>query len=101
MSLYIKEMDMPKEGESIIMVLEPSGKVISRLLRDSGTKAIALADKQAVEIPTPHGRIIDASELDKCWEEKEDISEDVDYKILYKCVLAISKYAPTILEAER
>ena len=57
-------------------------------------------DCPLIEIPTPHGRLIDASELDKCWEEKEDISEDVDYKILYKCVLAISKYAPTMLESE-
>ena len=55
---------------------------------------------EALQIPKGHGRLIDASELDKCWEEKEDISEGVDYKILYKCVLAISKYAPTILEAE-
>ena len=98
MSILIKRMDMPKEGEMHRINIYDNGNVyvttINRLYETE------MKDIEAIQIPTPHGRLIDASELDKCWEEKEDISEDVDYKILYKCVLAISKYAPTILEAE-
>lgn len=99
MSILIKGMDMPehcyecllRQGNCCLLLYEavPPTVPLKRL-----------ADCPLVEIPTPHGRLIDASELDKCWEEKEDISEDVDFKILYKCVLAISKYAPTILEEE-
>lgn len=92
MSILIKGIDLPKNNPQTI-VLDTDGKAY----RKEGAEWIKY---QAIQIYRPHGRLIDASELDKCWEEKEDISEDVDYKILYKCVLAISKYAPTILEAE-
>lgn len=99
MSILIKGMDMPISCEKCPLCYDYLCCSIDNSLhmflynRHPGCPLI--------EIPTPHGRLIDASELDKCWEEKEDISEDVDYKILYKCVLAISKYAPTILEAEK
>ena len=98
MSILIKGIDMPKScGECRFESAQYVNNYCRRTFCSLG------ADYEhcpLVEIPTPHGRLIDASELDKCWEEKEDISEDVDYKILYKCVLAISKYAPTMLESE-
>ena len=86
MSIILKGIDMPKDIDELRLIINGM--------------SIAIEPTKAIQIPTPHGRLIDASELDKCWEEKEDISEDVDYKILYKCVLAISKYAPTILDEE-
>ena len=86
MSIILKGINMPKDIDELRLIINGM--------------SIAIEPTQAIQIPTPHGRLIDASELDKCWEEKEDISEDVDYKILYKCVLAISKYAPTILDEE-
>ena len=86
MSIILKGINMPKDIDELRLIINGM--------------SIAIEPTQAIQIPTPHGRLIDASELDKCWEEKEDRSEDVDYKILYKCVLAISKYAPTILDEE-
>lgn len=105
MSIIIKGMDMPKDGESIIMVLEHSGKAISRLLWDGGTKAKALDDTQVISIPTPHGRLIDA---DKARAEFREWTEDewnkqaspVSWAYAYEDVIDYLDDAPTILEAE-
>lgn len=98
MSIIIKEMDMPKEGESIIMILEHSGKVISRLLSDGGAKAKALEDTKAILIPTPHGRLIaEGSVLDQVENAYQM------YNFYGADLQKIKRYfanAPTILEAE-
>lgn len=84
MSLIIKDVDMPKSGESI-----------------------TYSSKEIIEIPTPHGRLIDADFLldtirygaegraicDKC------ISRDCQ-NCAIKSVYRIIREAPTIIEAE-
>ena len=102
MSIILKGIDLPeKENRMYMMELYADGHCSVAKIENGKCYELTIpSETEAIQIPTPHGRLIDASELDKCWEEKEDISEDVDYKILYKCVLAISKYAPTMLESE-
>ena len=58
MSLYIKGLDMPKDGNEVFIIIKPNGEV-----RDYHN--ILLTNVQAVEIPTPHGRLIDEKEVSK------------------------------------
>ena len=82
MSLYIKGLDMPKdESEEVFIIIKSNGEV-----RDY--HGILLTNAQAVEIPTPHGRLIDGDRL------KAKLSNNID-EVLWEIY-----HAPTILEAE-
>ena len=77
MSIILEGIDLPKDGNEVFIIIKPNGEV-----RDYHN--ILLTNAQAVEIPTPHGRLIDADKIFTYshWEEQ-----------------AVSE-APTILEAE-
>lgn len=60
MSILIKGMDMPKDGEMLCINIYPSGTVCINL--DRKCKRVA----NAVPVP-PHGRLIDADALDKAF----------------------------------
>jgi hypothetical protein len=84
MGVYIEGLDMPKEGEHIIALIKNDGKVFYFEQDIETTTCKIMKDTEAIQIPTPHGRLIDANKIFTYshWEEQ-----------------AVSE-APTILEAE-
>ena len=77
MSLMLKGIDLPKEGEEITLAIFHDGDIVSY-------KYWLPKEAEAIQIPTPHGRIVDVKELEK------------DGSIAWKVALA-----PTILEEEK
>lgn len=89
MSLIIKGMDMPKDDDMNITITKDG-----RIYWDNKYHMIA----QAVEIPTPHGRLIDADEMqDKAY--KRYFNNTISSYGMFEVNRAIDN-APTILEAE-
>lgn len=104
MSLLIKGMDMPKNGEMLCINIYPDGKVSRNL--DLACAKIA----QAVELP-PHGRLIDIDETVAQLQEMSDvIGEAFPYdsrerrlgieKGLADARRYLLELAPTVIEAE-
>ena len=83
MSLIIKGMDMPKECKGIELVFIPKdGDIIYN------SESMSIGAEQIVEIPTPHGRLIDRDDIYiGRWDIDSDLAEQI-------------QNAPTILEAE-
>ena len=85
MSLIIKGVDMPKtEYEEVIIRIKHTGEVC-----DANNMHLYA---KAIEIPTPHGRLIDADEFiesNECCGWIEDMTFET-----------FNKLTPTILEAE-
>ena len=77
MSIILKGIDLPKEGEEITLAIFHDGDIVSY-------KYWLPKEAEAIQIPTPHGRIADVKELEK------------DGSIAWKVALA-----PTILEEEK
>lgn len=91
MSLIIKGVDMPKSGEiTITFASDENGKNTIALILDSNGNPIE--HKGVVEVPTPHGRLIDADEIEKCVHEWYDVGEYVFADTI--------RNADTIIEAE-
>ena len=91
MSIIIKGMDMPNSGSIVVEIL-PNGKVFPH------TKGISF-HHEAIQIPTPHGRIIDGDKL--CKDFETYCSGECDCCVFeknYNCGLIA--LAPTILESE-
>lgn len=79
MSIILKGIDLPKDGEEITIEISKDGlRVYSTHLKE--------ADVEAIQIPTPHGRLIDESDLTDELTELNDLN--------------LENIAPTILEAE-
>ena len=126
MGVYIKGMKMPKDCESCFMVnscennyymlVEDSGNYIPRFVKENCP---------LVEVPEPHGRLIDAGSLNKFMQEEimrmtdiERISSSIDscptrsekikeFRVNYALIYGLAeaskianKNAPTIIEAE-
>ena len=90
MSIIIKGLNIPKaSNEDCMAVIRSNGKVE---VWQTGYKERTV---EAIQIPTPHGRIIDASKLIKSYMKgtKTDIDDFYD-------TIDIIDNAPTILEAE-
>ena len=93
MSILIKGIDMPKEkDEALLLLILGDGTVAEKIGSDRYEE---MANTKAIQIPTPHGRLIDASELIKSYMKgtKTDIDDFYD-------TIDIIDNAPTILEAE-
>ena len=93
MSIILKGIDMPKNGEMHRINIYDNGNtyiITSNILYETDRK-----DVEAIQIPTPHGRLIDADALEL---EKEVELAD-DWKTAHEIANCV-KYAPTILEAE-
>lgn len=88
MSVLIKGMEMPKD-DYVVMTLYPSGDCY---LYYKGCGGIA-KKAEVIEVPTPHGRLIDAS---KCRPYFYDHLDDLHMEI---AEIAIEEM-PTIIEAE-
>lgn len=77
MSLIIKGVDMPKSGESM-----------------------TYSSKEIIEIPVPHGRLIDADKLNKKLERHRDMCGDIEMQYGIDMAIRILNNTPTIIEAE-
>ena len=89
MSVLIKGMKMPKNGEiTIAFASDENGKNTIVLILDSNGNPIE--HKGVVEIPTPHGRLIDANYING--------SGLIDWQ--KSIVKAEISQAPTVIEAE-
>ena len=87
MSIILKGIDLPKEGEKITLAIFHDGDIVSY-------KYWLPKEAEAIQIPTPHGRLIDGDELKSI---KSIQSAD------FNSIETIQKWidnAPTILEAE-
>ena len=94
MSVLIKGMDMPKDCWSCPMMKRFCGET----LIDIKDSFIRLSNCPLAEIPTPHGRLIDANKLAKVIEDamnREDYPLDEAVEILGEIYVA-----KTIIEAE-
>ncbi len=96
MGVYIEGLDMPKEGEHIIALIKNDGKVFYFEQDIETTTCKIMKDTEAIQIPTPHGRLIDSSELIKSYMKgtKTDIDDFYD-------TIDIIDNALTILEEEK
>lgn len=92
MSIILKGIDMPKEGEHIVTLIKSNGKCSYWKQETEYGICEPMQTVEATQIPTPHGRLIDADAL------KESI-EEVDRPSGYTALVHI-QYAPTIIEAE-
>lgn len=92
MSILIKGMEMPKHGEGVCLIVtnfENCGSPVAMLVDRESILPKDFYD--AIEIPTPHGRLIDADRfLD--WLEEFHPNDVV--------IMSGVKNAKTIIEAE-
>ena len=106
MSLLIKGVEMPDSclncrfRTTILKnVLSPTGRTSVYACLIGGMELNIIATKRhkdcpLVEVPTPHGRLIDADELIRC------IEHAFGDKDIVKLVANIIERQPTIIEAE-
>ena len=67
-------------------------------MRISQTQPMDIESYPSIEIKEPHGRCIDADELEKVV-EKMVICDSYEYTIAHEMVKKLLKMAPTVLEA--
>ena len=88
MSILIKGIDLPKDKDRIYLLIE--GNKCFNALDPLQTLA------EAIQIPTPHGRIIDEKELKT---KIHDVT--LEGGVLHGCIdKTVIHEVPTILEAE-
>lgn len=105
MSVLIKGMEMPKNGEITIIAFasdENDKNTMAVILDSNGTP---IKHKGIVEVPTPHGRLIDADRLfsmihGTLCETCETFSCEKGKGCLIDDVFNLIDQAPTIIEAE-
>lgn len=114
MSILINGMDMPKDCAGCALSYyydgynggygwNPSGymcRKLKRLIKEDEKKRNypRPSDCPLVEVPTPHGRLIDADTLTKALEKRWNVDDDQDFA--NKSVWRELENAPTIIEAE-
>lgn len=92
MSIILKGVDLPKEGEVKVIDMYGDGSIFV----DNGTEYKMCPQGSAIQIPEGHGRLIDEKEVKK-------MSHDVilGNGAKHRCIDATRMYeAPTILESE-
>lgn len=102
MSILIKGIDLPKEGEDITLEINHKGEVraYSTKLKEVDT------DLQATQIPTPHGDLIDRDIVrDECYKAMGELMQSTTINMSAEalsllCGFTIINDAPTIIEAE-
>ena len=89
MSILIKGIDMPKEGEHILALIKNDGKCS---YFEETTFSRIMKTTEAIQIPAPHGRLIDEKII-----KENSIDDGYDLYVSWTDI----DNAPTILEAER
>lgn len=85
MSVLIKGMDMPKDGRYTMCVTHSDDGKPHIVIQNQDTLEF-IKHGEVVEVPTPHGRLIDESKIKKCGWNFIDHHAKTD--------------APTVIEAE-
>lgn len=85
MGLYIKDMEMPKDGEKLYMITFSDGKACASYKPFEWHEVVPVS---------PHGRLIDADAL-----KKEHLSGDLDLFAQRWSFLKDVNHAPTIIPA--
>ncbi len=99
MSVIIKGAKLPEKSEHreyTISIVQDFPAAIM-LLR---TKTKPSEFFKCAEIPTPHGRLIDADELSKKLERYRDMCGDIETQYGIDTAIRILNNTPTIIEAE-
>ena len=94
MSVIIKDMSLPLPGDVIVCAL-----IDNKLQCSIVTRGKPIEWCEALEIPTPHGRLIDADELKK---NMRNYYPSIDHLCCSQHVVTKRDIdcAPTIIEAE-
>lgn len=97
MSILIKGMDMPKENNKKLLLISADGTVdIASFLSSHVQKT----DATAVEVPTPHGDLVDRDVVAEKIRQRLGI-RNLDYLLETEKPIAMSiKEAPTVIERE-
>ena len=105
MSILIKGMEMPKHGEGVCLIVtnfDSCGSPVAMLVDRESILPKAYYD--AIEIPTPHGRLIDADKLLKVIEENSyrlrSVINSTENGMFLSGIRQAIDEAPTIIEAE-
>lgn len=108
MSIIIKGIDIPKDGEWLEVIIKPTKEVIVDTIRYRDNALLKTEYEPAIQIPTPHGRLIDIEKLKEEFAMKNNICKECDsfkkcdnktYSKSEICEKFI--WVPTILEAEK
>ena len=93
MSIIIKDLDMPKETERVEIIFWHSiGEKDEYILQHN-------MDVKAIQIPTPHGRLIDADELQELYADAVGVDLS-NYDVKVAVIRQNIKDMPAILESE-
>lgn len=106
MSVLVKGMEMPTNCKECKIACEPYLSLDGLLGKISMSDSVR-CDCPLIEVPTPHGRLVDADELKKKWLEAENrmgadkvIELPLKEYITNGCVYDLDN-APTIIEREK
>lgn len=96
MSMILKGIDIPKEGEWLEVIIKPTKEVIVDTIRYRDNALLKTEYESAIQIPKSHGRLIDEREVKKA----QYIINDQwgSYPVIS---LGNLHCVPTILESER
>lgn len=103
MSLIIKGIDLPKHDEGIRLAIWKDGLVYAR---DIKTDTTIRGEIEAIQIPTPHGRLGDIDELNRRMYHEAFETDTILQKwdggcwIRYKLFEILRDTLPTILKGE-
>ena len=104
MSVLVKGMDMPFSCYECPLVHREFNGVETELYCYALEKAVSDEDRTRddecplVEVPTPHGRLIDHKKLEKDLGERWNVNDDQDF--CNKEVWHALEEAPTVIEEE-
>lgn len=107
MSLILKGIDMPKEGEWLEVIIKPTKEVIIDTIRYRDNALLKTEYNSAIQISKDHGRLIDIEKLKEMFAMKINICKECDsfkecdnktYNKSEICENFI--WVPTIIEAE-
>lgn len=101
MGLYIEGGYLPCVDSKTVLHIFPDGKVY---IEQSGLRdCYERPELQAIEIKTPHGKLIDADELKRHLSTEADefmMSGNIDWAFAYGSAVSEVSHAPTIIDVE-
>lgn len=93
MSILIKGMEMPSDDKPVTLVIT-NGRADELVPDVFGARYTTMY--RVVEVPAPHGRLIDADRLETKIDERQQNTFEERLFYVYDCIMD----APTIIEAE-
>ena len=97
MSFIVKSLDIPKEGVWYNIDIIKNKAIVDVVTSDNTLIDVIVAE--VIEIPNPHGRLIDADGLQELYADSDDLDLS-NYDVKVAVIRQNIKDMPTILEAE-